>query len=93
MTDTTSTNSLPGAHGHDGPKCPSCGQPLRLVKTTPGFCGLPERTYNCQFCGAVVTQDDGELVRTDTRRHLAAPVDTDIFGSAAFICTRSGPSR
>jgi len=68
--DQISTNSLPRAHGQEVPKCLSCGQPMHLARTTPGFGGLPERTYNCQICGAVVTQDDGALVRTDRLAHL-----------------------
>jgi len=71
--DQISTNSLPRAHGQEAPKCLSCGQPMHLVRTTPGFGGLPERTYNCQICGAVVTQDDSALVRTDRLAHLFRP--------------------
>ena len=34
------------------PRCPSCAQPMRLIKRTPRFDGLPElATFECRACG------------------------------------------
>jgi len=34
------------------PRCPKCAQPMRLVRRTPRFGGLPELfTFECPACG------------------------------------------
>jgi len=41
----------------DSPPCPSCGQPMRFVRSVPRFAALPElRTYECKACGETYTE-------------------------------------
>ena len=38
------------------PPCPCCRDPMRLVRTIPKLCGLPElRVYLCERCSHVET--------------------------------------
>lgn len=38
--------------------CPSCGAPMRFLRTVPPLCGLPElQTFECKPCGLAVTAE------------------------------------
>ena len=39
------------------PRCPSCAQPMQLIKRTPRFDELPELfTFSCRTCGVAHTE-------------------------------------
>ena len=40
------------------PRCPSCAQPMRLIRKTLRFNGLPELyTFECRTCEVLLTQE------------------------------------
>ena len=40
------------------PRCPDCGKPMLFQRSLPKLAGLPElRTFKCEICGAVVTEE------------------------------------
>jgi len=39
------------------PSCPKCAQPMRLIRRTPRFDGLPDLfTFECPICGMSHTE-------------------------------------
>ena len=41
----------------EGPLCPSCGRPMRFVRSVPRLGALPElRTFECKACGVTYTE-------------------------------------
>ena len=47
---------MEGEHATLTPACPSCGNPMPLVRAIPAS-GLPElRTYDCRQCGVTMTE-------------------------------------
>ena len=45
------------------PRCPSCAQPMRLVRKTLRFHGLPELyTFECRTCDVSFTQEGDAVV-------------------------------
>lgn len=44
-------------HSEQGPLCPSCGRPMRFVRSLPRLGALPElRTFECKACGVTYTE-------------------------------------
>jgi C4-type Zn-finger protein len=64
--------------------CPSCTQPMRLVRRTPRFGGLPElMTFECESCGL-------SHIVEDARPRKVSP-QTDI--SAWYLDEFGNPTR
>ena len=41
----------------NSPRCPNCGQSMKLARVTPRFGGLPElQTFECRPCGVTSTE-------------------------------------
>ena len=53
MSDESANTSA-----HTPPRCPICAQPMRLVRKTLRFHGLPELyTFECRTCDVSLTQE------------------------------------
>ena len=53
MSDESANKSA-----HTPPRCPICAQPMRLVRKTLRFHGLPELyTFECRTCDVSLTQE------------------------------------
>jgi hypothetical protein len=49
------------------PRCPRCAQPMRLVRRTPRFGGLPDLyTFECRSCEISHTEESGPARWRDT---------------------------
>jgi hypothetical protein len=59
--------NAPDSSGPAAPRCPRCAQPMRLVRRTPRFGGLPDLyTFECQSCEISHTEEGGPARRRDT---------------------------
>ena len=55
------------------PSCPSCGQPMHLVRTISGIGGLPElHVYSCRQCGVSLTEAEERSELAGRRRSVTA---------------------
>jgi hypothetical protein len=44
------------------PRCPGCAQPMRLIRRTQRFGGLPDpRTPGCRACNVLLVEECGAL--------------------------------
>jgi hypothetical protein len=53
--------------------CPSCAQPMRLVRRTPRFGGLPELvTFECESCGLSHIGEDARPRKVSHQTNISA---------------------
>ena len=54
------------------PRCPNCGQPMKLARVTPRVGGLPElQTFECRPCSVVLTEAVEDLSARPNARYRA----------------------
>ena len=59
--------NAPDSSGPAAPRCPRCAQPMRLVRRTPRFGGLPDLyTFECRSCEISHTEEGGPARWRDT---------------------------
>jgi hypothetical protein len=91
--------------GPAAPRCPRCAQPMRLVRRTPRFGGLPDLyTFECRSCEISHTEEVGQqdgatLIRLAcfaSRRGNAADwllwLKTPKIDRFGFVCPSTGRS-
>ena len=70
------------------PRCPSCAQPMRLVRKTVRFNGLPDLcTFECRTCNVSLAEECG------APREMAARTDSADPGMSMSSATRRAKSK